>query len=188
MLIDSFIPDPDAVEIHQIEIAASRDVVYRTLWTADLGGSPVIRSLMAIRSLPAFILHPRGVRHTPHRITLQTIIDAGFGLVAEEPGKEIVLGIEGRFWRPTGNILPFSEESFRGPLKPGRARAVWNFALDDAARGRTVLSTETRVVCGDAASKWKFRAYWLVVRPYSGLIRLIMLRAVKHACEAPAED
>jgi hypothetical protein len=182
MLIESFIPNPDAIETHKIEIAASREAVYQALWTTDLGGSPIIKSLMALRSLPGIVSHPKRLRHVPRQVTLQTIVESGFGQLAEEPGREVVLGVVGRFWRPTGNILPFSEEMFRGPVQPGLARAVWNFAVQEAGKGRTVLSTETRVVCGDAASRRKFRAYWTVVRPFSGLIRVIMLRAVKKAC------
>ncbi len=61
--------------------------------------------------------------------------------------------------------------------------AVWNFTVQEAAANRTTLSTETRITCGDETSRLKFRAYWLFVRPFSGLIRLVMLRAVRHACE-----
>jgi hypothetical protein len=182
MLIESFIQNPDAVETHKIEIAASREAVYQALWTADLGGSPIIKSLMALRSIPGIVSSPKRLRHFPRQITLQTIIEAGFGQLAEEPGREVVLGVEGQFWRPAGNILPFSKEMFRGPVQPGLARGVWNFAVQEVDQERTVLSTETRVVCGDAASRLKFRAYWSVVRPFSGLIRMIMLRAVKKAC------
>ncbi len=182
MLIESFIPNPDAVESHKIEIAASREAVYQALWSTDLGSSPIIKILMALRSLPGILSHPKRLRHLPRQITLQTIIEAGFGQLAEEPGREVVLGVVGQFWRPAGNILPFSEEMFRGPVQPGLARGVWNFAVQEAGKERTVLSTETRVVCGDPASRLKFRAYWTVVRPFSGLIRVIMLRGVKKAC------
>ena len=181
MLIESFIPNPDAIETHEIEIAAPRETVYQALWTADLGSSPVIKSLMALRSLPGIISNPKRLRRFPRQITLQTIIETGFGRLAEEPGREVVLGAVGQFWRPTGNILPFSKEMFRGPVQPGLARGVWNFAVQEVGQERTILSTETRVLCGDAASRLKFRAYWTMVRPFSGLIRMIMLRAVKKA-------
>jgi hypothetical protein len=183
MLIETFIPAPDAIETHKIEIAASREAVYQALWTTNLGGSPVIKGLMALRSLPGLLLQPGRIRRPPQKITLQTIIETGFGRLAEEPGREVVLGVTGRFWRPTSNIQPFNEESFLGPARRGFARAVWNFAVQEGDRGQTILSTETRVICGDAASRWKFRAYWLVVRPFSGLIRIIMLRAVRRDCE-----
>ena len=56
MLIESFIPNPDAVETHKIEIAASRAAVYQAHWTADLGGSPVIKSLMALSLISGFLI------------------------------------------------------------------------------------------------------------------------------------
>lgn len=176
--IDSFAPNPDAVEIHSIVIDASPETVYRALWTADLGDALIIKFLLGLRSLPEFIL--RGGRSPRERkITLQTIIDSGFGILANEP-EEIVLGVTGRFWRPTGNLSPFRREVFEGPVPEGFAHAVWNFSIKEVSAGRTVLSTETRVICGDSASRRKFRLYWFFVRPFSGLIRRVMLRAVRR--------
>jgi hypothetical protein len=180
MLIDSFAPNPDAVEVHRININASPEVVYRALWTADLGSSLVIKFLLALRSLPEFILHPRKPLPRDRRITLQTLIDAGFGVLAERPGKEIVLGVSGKFWRPTGNLSPFNRADFDEPVAQGLARAVWNFHVE-GADDQTTLFTETRVTCGDRRSRRKFRAYWFFVRPFSGLIRRIMLRNVQNA-------
>jgi hypothetical protein len=179
MLIDSFAPNPDAVETHCININASPEVVYRALRTADLGGSLVIKFLLALRSLPEFILHPFRSLPRDQRITLQTLIDAGFGVLAEQPGKEIVLGVSGKFWRPTGNLSPFNRADFDEPVAQGLARAVWNFQVD-GINDQTTLSTETRVICGDRRSRRKFRAYWFFVRPFSGLIRRIMLRGVRQ--------
>src|SRR4030095_3065944 len=184
MLIDSFAPSPDAVEIHRIIIKARRQTVYRALWTADLGGSLVVRLLVFVRSIPAFIRS--GFRSSPRSqaITLQTLINSGFGVVAEKRDEEIVLGINGRFWRPVGNVSPFNRSDFDRPVPMGTARALWNFTVTDRSDGRTNLSTETRVTCGDAASRRKFLVYWLIVRPFSGLIRLIMLKRVRKIAEA----
>ena len=181
MLIDSFAPNPDAVETHSIAINASPEVVYRALWTADLGGSLIIKFLLALRSLPEFTRHPCQPLPQDRKITLQTLIDAGFGVLAKQPGKEIVLGICGKFWRPTGNLSPFNRADFDEPVAPGLARAVWNFHVEGVA-DQTTLSTETRVICGDRGSRRKFRTYWFVVRPFSGLIRRLMLRSVRRQC------
>ena len=186
MLIDSFAPHPDAGEIHRIEIAAACETVYRALWTTDMGNSPVVKCLLALRSLPSFILNPKRCWRLRQTITLQTLIEAGFGRLAEEPGREIVLGVSGRFWRPVGNTSPFNQADFFRPVPAGLARAVWNFTVHESAAGQTILTTETRITCGDEASRRKFRAYWLFVRPFSGLIRLVMLRAVRRACEEDA--
>jgi hypothetical protein len=182
MLIDSFAPNPDAVETHSVVIDASTEEVNRALWTADLAGSLIIKLLMGLRSLPEFILRRGCVPPRKRVITLQTLSDSGFGILANEP-EEIVLGVTGKFWRPTGNLLPFNRADFDRSVPAGLARGVWNFSFKEERPGRTILSTETRVVCGDEASRRKFRVYWFFVRPFSGLIRRVMLRAVKHACE-----
>jgi hypothetical protein len=159
--------------------------VYRALWTANLGMSPIVKGLLGLRALPSMILDRR--ERVPARpLTLQAVIDAGFGRLAEEPGREVVLGVSGKFWRPIGNVERFDRDSFSRPVPPGMAQAVWNFRVAPSGNQRTILSTETRVTCGDAASRRKFRLYWLVIRPFSGLIRLIMLRAVKEAVEPHA--
>ena len=182
MLIDSFAPNPDAVETHSIVINAPPEAVYRALWTADLGHSFIIKLLLALRSLPELLARPCAMPRS-RNITLQTLIDSGFGLLAEQPGEEIVLGVTGRFWRPTGNLSPFNRPDFDRAVPHGLARAVWNFSISEKISGQTILTTETRVSCGDPASRRKFLAYWLVVRPFSGLIRLIMLKRVRKAAE-----
>ena len=188
VLIDKYAPTADASETHQIEIEAGAEFVYQKLWTTNLAGSAIIKTLMGLRTLPGVLLHPTspdrkqpgGWRRT---ITMQNLIDAGFGKLTEEPGKEIVLGIAGKFWRPTGNVVPFNRTNFAGPVPAGLARAVWNFHLQPLGPRRTILLTETRVICVDAASRTKFRLYWMFVRPFSGLIRRLMLQSVKRECE-----
>lgn len=182
MLIDAFAPNPDASETHSIVISASTDVVYHALWTADLGDSLIIKFLLGLRSLPELVAHPCRSFTRARTITLRTLIDAGFGVLAKHEGKEIVLGVTGRFWRPTGNLSPFIRTDFDREVPAGLARAVWNFRVSaDDGDSRTILSTETRVVCGDKTSRRKFRIYWSFVRPFSGLIRRIMLRNVREA-------
>ena len=176
---------PDAVATYAVRIAAPPAAVYQALWTADFA-TPVITGLLALRALPGLVRHPQRARRSRRTLTLQTIIDAGFARLEETPPREIVLGVAGRFWRPTGNVQPIRREDFDGPVAPGLAHAVWNFALRDAGDGHTLLSTETRVVCGDAASRRKFRLYWRVVGPFSGLIRRSMLRAIRRQAERPA--
>src|SRR6267154_5432826 len=134
MLIDSFVPNPDAVETHSIVINASAKEVNSVLWTADLGGSLIIKLLMGLRSLPEFILRRGRVPPRKRAITLQTVVDSGFGILANEP-EEIVLGVTGKFWRPTGNLSPFNRKDFDAPVPPGLARAVWNFSVKQETPG-----------------------------------------------------
>jgi hypothetical protein len=181
-LIDGFAAEADAREVHEITIDASRPVVWRALWTADLDRLGVVKVLFGLRSLPRLLVHRREAWRLPSRLTLPLLIGrGGFGILAEAPEREIVMGIAGRFWRPTGAVLPFVPERFLGALPAGTAKAVWNFTLEDAGGDRTILATETRVVCADAAARRRFRLYWLAIRPWSGLIRIALLRAVGRA-------
>ncbi|MCU1338883.1 MAG: hypothetical protein JWO19_4464 [Bryobacterales bacterium] len=50
--------------------------------------------------------------------------------------------------------------------------------------GATELRTETRVLCADVATRRRFGAYWTLIKPFSGLIRLEMLAAVRSAAES----
>jgi hypothetical protein len=44
------------------------------------------------------------------------------------------------------------------------------------------------VFCADADARRRFKAYWLFVRPFSGLLRIMILRAVRRAAEDDRAD
>jgi hypothetical protein len=98
-----------------------------------------------------------------------------------------VLGTLGRFWRAGGETHPIDRERFREPAPPGTAKAAWNFAAERRPGG-TELRTETRVMCADVATRRRFRAYWLLIRPFSGLIRREMLAAVRSVAESERQS
>jgi hypothetical protein len=184
MLLDQFAPHPHFVERHSLQVRASPEVAYRAIATTDFGTSSLISLLLLLRSLPGLVAARGGASPRRGPLTLKTIVDSGFGRLAEAPGREIVLGVAGRFWRPVGNLEPFRRDFFTGDLPPGLAKAVWNFAVHPAGAGQPVLvSTETRVVCADPASRRKMAAYWTLIRPFSGLIRVVMLRAIRRTCD-----
>lgn len=169
-LADQHLPVYDVIMRHERRVAVSAPAAWAALQHADLGGSPVTRVLLALRGLR----RPAATR----RLTLARLPDAGFLRLGEEPGREVAFGLVGRFWTPAGGRVRVTPEAFRDFSRPGYAKAVWTFSVTGEAPGTTRLATETRVACVDAASRRRFRLYWLVVRPFSGLIRRAMLRAV----------
>jgi hypothetical protein len=81
----------------------------------------------------------------------------------------------------------------RDPREPATAAEFLAYARPDTCKvvvdfrvGPMSLSTETRVHVADPASRTKFRRYWVVVRPFSGLIRALLLRAARTRAEAAA--
>jgi hypothetical protein len=191
MLIDEFMPHFDAVERHRTVVNAPAASVYGALRTVNLADAWPVRALLAMRGLPAALAQGRqGLRllktRARHHVGLADFEEQGFRILAEDSPRELLIGLEGAFWRPSGNINPVEAASFRGPIPPGTARAAWNFHIEDLGGGTCNLSTETRVHCADAASRRSFRLYWLPVRPFSGLIRRLMLRTIRRHAERMA--
>jgi hypothetical protein len=189
MLIDDFLPHFDAVESHTTIVCASAERVWAAIRTADFGSGNVVRALFALRGVPAFLSAPRAVltrgrRHTPAEpLTLNTALNHGFVLLGEKPGRELLLGAVGRFWGATGTLQAIEAERFAEFAEPGAAMAAWNFTVRPLVGDRTMLTTETRVRCTDADGRWRFQLYWTLIRPFSGAIRLLMLRAIKREAE-----
>ena len=62
--------------------------------------------------------------------------------------------------------------------QPG-LKIFWNFYFKSVADNETIVSTETRILCVNAKVKRLFSVYWFFVRPFSGLIRIEILRLLK---------
>jgi hypothetical protein len=184
MLIDDYLPRYHVSEHHELLVPVPAPETYAAIWQADLAASIVVKTLLALRSLPARLFDAAPARPAATRLTLHDIVRHGFCLLAEEKEREVVLGASGCFWRPTGNLSATDPARFREPPPAGTARAAWNFTVSQPSDGVTLLSTETRVLCADDGALRSFRRYWMVVGPFSGLIRRHMLRTIGHAAEA----
>lgn len=173
-LIEQLLPDPHLRMRHARRVAASPARVFDAIARVDLAGSPLVRLLLTLRTLR----RPRGP------LTLARLTNAGFGVVGEAPGREIVLGVTGKFWRASGERRAADREQFRKGAPPGEVLVAWNFRVEGGPE--TLLSTETRIRAGDPATLRTFRRYWRLVHPGSALIRRAMLRAVAREATRPA--
>jgi len=179
--IDESLPIYDVGTSYQIGIHAPPSVIYQCLLRSDFNNLWLVRLLMTIRSGRRF---PRTLVPSDLRQRLQ---GTGFVILSEVPDDEIVMGVAGRFWRPDGGrCLDLIANDFIGFSRPGYAKAAWNFKLRAESPECTVLSTETRIRCLGWEALWKFRFYWSLVSPFSGLIRKAILRQVKTAAESHA--
>lgn len=168
MLIDRFMPHCDFYERHSTLVRATPERVYDAILQADLVSHPVARVLLFLRGMGRM------------KRTSRQFAD-GFTLAAENPQSEVVIGLEGPFWKPTCRPRGVDAERFATPVPPDSARGAWNFFVE-RENGATRVTTETRVLCSEDA-RAKFRLYWMVIRPFSGLIRRMMLRAIRKEAE-----
>jgi len=163
--IDEYLTNPDFSARYEIRINAPAPVVYRCLLRSDFSELWLVRLLVTVRSGKRL---PRSPLPCDLRQRLQ---GTGFVILAAGAGQELVLGVAGRFWRPDGGrCTDLTPDEFSEFSHLGYAKAAWNFRLRSDSAETTLLSTETRIKCFGQAL-WKFRLYWSVVGPFSGMIR-----------------
>ncbi|SIO19128.1 hypothetical protein [Halodesulfovibrio marinisediminis] len=167
-LLDSLLPEFDAVEYHEITVNKPVESVFDALKCVDFGASKTIATLFKLRGIPST------------HLTIQGLVDQGhFSLLGEESPHELVLGL-------MVNKAPVpieSGEAFATNSVAARMRIGCNYQCSRIDDTTTRLSTETRVAVTGTMSKVFFHCYWLFIKPFSGWIRRIMLRLVKEKAE-----
>jgi hypothetical protein len=182
MLIDDYLLNYDVAARYGSKVQAPAAHVYQVVRNVDLGESAFIRLLFRLREFPA--ISKQRDAQAGLGLRLDDLLRSGFILLDENGPHEILLGVVGRFWTSSGCIQRMDAKSFRAFEEQGFAKAVWNFSLSEREIGLTELATETRVRCLDDASRRKFRLYWTLIGPFSGLIRREILRIVQQQAEA----
>ena len=88
----------------------------------------------------------------------------------------------GKPWRLRGGRRPDAVD-FAAFDEPGYAKMALDLRATPHPTG-ALLETETRIYLTDGAARRRFAAYWLVIRPFSGLTRRSWLRAARRRAEA----
>jgi hypothetical protein len=161
-LLSEVLPDYDFRERHARRIDAPPEQVFAAVRDLSADDTRVVRVLFRLR----------GLRGDTARPIFQQMGRFGFEVVAEEPGRELVVAAIGQPWKLRGGARPRGVD-FRTFDEPGYAKMALNWRFEDGT-----LTTETRVQLTDANARRAFRRYWLVIRPFSGLIRRAWLRAI----------
>jgi hypothetical protein len=174
--LDEFLPVYEFSERHRLAIAAPPDRIDAALRTVSLTDIPAARALWWLRRLG----RPYGDAGRP-------FVDGalrGSVVLDDVAGEGVVLGLTGQFWRWRGDdagARPRNREEFLAYDRGDACKAVIDFRV-----GPALLTTETRVHVPDRAARRMFRRYWLAIRPFSGLIRILVLRAARRRAEAAA--
>jgi hypothetical protein len=162
-------------ELHRIEIAAPPQVAFEALERVRASDVLFFRTLTWLRRggqpLPAGILNPGS---DP---LLEVALRGGFVSLAHDPPREIVLGTVVIAPTGTGHSI---RNLLTGPLPPGFAVAAMNFLVTPVGPGRSMVSTETRVLASGATARRRFAGYWRLIYPGSALIRRMWLRAIER--------
>lgn len=186
MLLDRYLPVFDVHDHHQILVMADAARAYAAVRAMDVMASPVVRWLFALRTLPARVGKGRStVKAYEPMSMVDTALGAGWVILAEEAGHEVVLGALTQPWKPIVEFRGLPGPEFVAFDQPGYAKIAWNLAVVPRGPGATLVITETRVVMTDPASRRRFGRYWFVFSPFIGLIRRIALARLRRDLERP---
>jgi hypothetical protein len=172
MQIDRFMPRHEVSARYQTSFHGSIEDAYSATRRLDMRDSKIVRWLYFLRGLPEAGL------------TFDGMLRWGFILLADDPPREIVFGLIGRFWTPSAQIQTVTSDAFVAFDQPGFAKVAGNIAFTPQEDGNVCVTTETRVRCLDKASLRYFRLYWSIIGPFSGMIRKEWLRLIKRQAEA----
>jgi hypothetical protein len=181
MDLDDLLPTPDHVTRQARWIDAPPEAVWDALHQVRLSCLPVTLVLGAVRFLPVMVAR-RGRDGFHDRPFLDAL---PVPLLSSEPPHAVVYGGALQAWRLTGGQEPprLDAEGVRTWSEPGWVKAAMDFRLTRKDNG-TELSSETRVVSTDDATRRRFARYWVVVQPGSTAIRWEVLTAVELRAQA----
>jgi hypothetical protein len=103
----------------------------------------------------------------------------GFTLL-ERTATSFVIGLLWGYPRGSGDVVA----AWRGAPPRGSLRIAGDFRAEPVPEGARLI-TETRVAAADRSGLLRFRLYWLLVGPWSRLIRRRWLREVGRRTASP---
>jgi hypothetical protein len=180
-VLDRFMPVCEVRERHQTRIRAPVEVTFAAARGLELNRSPLVRAIFRGREL---LMGSRARETSPSRPFLDEVLSLGWRVLAEIPGREIVLGAVTQPWQADVVFRGVAPEEFATFDEPDYVKIVWTLAVTPLGPDESVFRTETRVLTTDPSARRKFRRYWAVVSPGILLIRRETLRLVKQAAEA----
>lgn len=172
MLQNKYLAQSDIAKIEMIRINAPVEKIYPLIENLSFRDSKLIYWLFKLRGIPV-----------PESLSLAGLEKIRFIKLDAIPNKEIIIGLIGQFWTPTGKLKKFNPNEFLGFRDPDFAKATWSFELDEESDSVTVLKTETRVLCLKDNTRRKFKFYWTIIQPFSSWIRREILKSVKRQAE-----
>lgn len=180
-LIDRYVAAPDFRERHATNVNADAETALAIASAYRTEDDPFFRGMIGLREFPMRVIRKTvggsSGSQLPFGIDNFTLLEAN--------KSEIVYGLAGRFWSLDYGLEKFSGSAeFLAIKTPGSAKLALNFAVGLDGDGKTILSTETRIACADAAARRRFAPYWYLIRPVSGLIRRRTLNAIRRSSEA----
>ncbi|HEY7614794.1 MAG TPA: hypothetical protein VH764_17480 [Gemmatimonadales bacterium] len=173
-------PKFDVREHHEASVRAPAALTYAAARELDLRRSPLVQSIFRARQL---LMGGSAAPASTGGSFLDEVQALGWRVLAEEPGRELVMGAVTQPWLADVVFRGVPPRDFAAFDEPNYVKIVWTVAAIPGGDDTSLFRTETRAVATDAAARTRFRPYWTLVSPGVVLIRREMQRQVKRAAE-----
>jgi hypothetical protein len=174
--LDEFAPVYHFSEFHSVGIAASKervDAAIRAVRPEEIRFFKTLTSIRGIRNMA-----------DEGRPILASFISGAFVLLADDPGREIVIGRAGD---PSRRRALAAAGEFKALHAAPLVKIAMNFRIEELDATHCRLTTATRAYAAGWQVQSGFATYWRMIYPGSALIRREWLRAIKLRAEAPSD-
>ena len=164
---------------NSIIVRAPASIVYEVATEFDM------QSLVLVRTI--FWLREKLLGSTPSARPAQGLIadmrSLGWGCLMEREGKLFVAGAACQPWQTDVVFTPIPSDLFSSFSEPSNVKIAWTIATYEKSPLNAELSTETRAIATDAATRSRFLRYWSWARFGIIPIRWILLPAIRRESE-----
>jgi hypothetical protein len=183
--LDRFVPIYDVAERHHIRVGAPAEITFAAACECDPLQSSLTGAIFRAREV--ILGSESDGLPRPHGLLALTK-SIGWGVLAEVPGREVVMGAVTQPWEADVTFHCLPPDDFAAFDEPGYVKIAWTLRADPITARESVFRTETRAVATCASARARFRRYWSFFAPGIIAIRWLMLRPVKAEAEGRARS
>jgi hypothetical protein len=185
-MLDTVLSTPRLLEIDHVELAAPPERVWPSIRHDNLARSALIRALFALRSLPERLRGKSGDAVLRIDDLVSSEARPGFQVLAEDPGREVVVGAIGKVWQPE---IPFvhveGAAAYAAFDALGFVKVAWALRVLPWGETGSRVEIEVRVDATDDESWRKFERYFRVIGLGSHFIRRTLLASLERDFGTP---
>jgi hypothetical protein len=133
-------PAYDVAERHHVRIAAPAAVTFQAASEMYLEQCTIVRAIFKTRE---WIMRSHAARKPEVRAFLDQMRAIGWGVLAEVPGREIVMGAVTRPWMADVVFRPLSPDQFAAFAEPDYVKIAWTLRADPIGAAASIFRTET---------------------------------------------
>jgi len=180
--LDDIMPEYQFFERHSARIHARPELVMQAIRQSTFADLKSLVTLLKIRG--AALRTPIHDTDWQDKRVLDAFSASGYLLGGSE--HEIAMfGV----WNVRANRRPEvrTVQEFADYREQGAVKMAFDFNVEESGEGWSTISTETRVVATDDATRRGMGRYWRLIVPGSGLLRLQWLEGIKKRAESMSD-